>query len=73
MEYTTTAESSVDHSEFDSFKGSNFFLSVVLALKNQRKQLMEENVRLRAQIAQLKHQNAAFIDLGADRLLQMKG
>ncbi len=60
-------------SEAEPLRGTNFFVSAVLILKRQKKELIDENSRLKARLALLESQNAAFLNLSADRLLQTEG
>ena len=56
--------------EREPLKGTNFLVSAVMLLKRQKKELSEENKALRARLEVLESQNAAFLNLSADRLLQ---
>lgn len=56
--------------EREPLKGTNFLVSAVMILKRQKKDLSEENKILRARLEILESQNAAFMNLSADRLLQ---
>jgi hypothetical protein len=56
--------------EREPLKGTNFLVSAVMILKRQKKDLFEENKILRARLEILESQNAAFMNLSADRLLQ---
>lgn len=59
--------------ESESLKGTNFLVSAVMLLKRQKRDLQEENKRLRLQLEALENQNAAFLNLSADRLLGKMG
>lgn len=53
----------------DFLGGQNFLVSAVVLLREQRKALQAENSRLKKQLEHLRAQNAEFLDLGANRLL----
>jgi hypothetical protein len=59
-----------DLTEREPLKGSNFLVSAVMLLKRQKSELVDENKALRARLEMLETQNAAFLNLSADRLLQ---
>ena len=50
--------------------GSNFLVSAVMLLRRQKKDLQLELQKLRDRVASLESQNAAFLNVSADRLLQ---
>lgn len=67
-----------DLSEFYEFEpevlgGTNFLVSAVMLLKKQKRELLEENKRLRSRLESVENQNAAFLNLSADRLLGKMG
>ncbi|MBN8554274.1 MAG: hypothetical protein J0L93_02420 [Deltaproteobacteria bacterium] len=51
--------------------GSNFLVSAVMLLKKQKKDLQSEVSKLREKVSQLENQNAAFMNVSADRLLKI--
>jgi len=53
--------------------GTNFLVSAVLLLKKQKKELQNELLRLQMRVRVLESQNAAFMNLSADRLLEKRG
>lgn len=58
-----------DSEQEATLKGNNFLVSAVMILKKQKKDLIEENLRLRQQLDHFQNHNAALLDLGADRLI----
>ncbi len=57
--------------EFDEvLGGSNFLVSAVEILKKQKKELQSEVKMLREKLKTLESQNAAFMNVSADRLLE---
>lgn len=60
----------IEEGETETLKGNNFLVSAFLILKKQKRELVEENKRLRARLEMVEHQNAAFLDLSAERLLR---
>jgi len=58
-----------DEDEINSLKGSNFLVSAVYLLRKQKKDLLEENRRLKAQLETLESHNASLVNVSADRLL----
>ncbi|HYE74925.1 MAG TPA: hypothetical protein VEF04_16410 [Blastocatellia bacterium] len=72
------SDSAFEHDLEDSLSdaplgGSNFLVSAVLILKRQKKELLSEVQSLREQVLSLERQNAAFVNLSADRLLEKQG
>lgn len=59
--------------ETESLGGTNFLVSAVLLLKRQKRELVEENQKLKARLNLLEGQNADFLNLSADRLLGNRG
>jgi len=59
--------------ETESLGGTNFLVSAVMLLKKQKRELVEENQRLKARLSLLEGQNAEFLNLSADRLLENRG
>ena len=51
--------------------GANFLVSAVMLLKKQKKDLQSEILKLREKVSQLEKQNAAFMNVSADRLLKI--
>ncbi len=49
--------------------GGNFLVSAIMLLKRQKKDLQAEVQRLKERLQTLEQQNAAFIDVSAQRLL----
>ena len=60
----------IEAPETEPLKGNNFLVSAFLILKKQKRELIEENKRLRMRLEMVEHQNAAFLDLSAERLLR---
>lgn len=58
--------------DVEPLKGNNFLVSAIMILKRQKKELIEENKRLRARLEMIENQNAAFLHLSAERLLGEK-
>lgn len=56
-----------------SLKGSNFLVSAVMMLRRQRRDLEKEVKNLKERMQLLEKQNAALVNLGADRLLEKLG
>lgn len=54
-------------------KGSNFLVSAVMMLRRQRKDLESELVHLKERVGILEQQNAALLNVSADRLLERRG
>lgn len=52
--------------------GTNFLVSAVLILKQENKKLRSEVDRLAERVSELEVQNAAFLDVSATRLLQVR-
>lgn len=52
--------------------GSNFLVSAVLILRRQKKDLQSELHRMREKLRMLETQNAAFLNVSADRLLERR-
>ncbi len=70
--------SNIDSMEIDldgdrPVKGTNFLVSAIMILKRQRKDLESELNRLKERVSILESQNAALVNVGADRLLQTRG
>ncbi len=59
--------------ETENLKGGNFLTSAILMLRKQKSTLEREVNQLREKVALLEGQNAAFIDVSADRLLKKLG
>jgi len=53
--------------------GSNFLVSAVVMLQTQRRELLNQVQELLERIARLENQNATFMKLSADRLLEKQG
>ncbi len=53
--------------------GNNFLISAIYVLRRQKKDLQAELHRLKERIEVLESQNAAFLNLSADRLLKRRG
>lgn len=53
--------------------GSNFLVSAVVLLRRQKKELQEELARTKARLDSLERQNAAFLNVNAERLLEKRG
>lgn len=62
-----------DSLDVDLRGGNSFLVSAVMVLKKQRKELADENRRLKAKLQLLESQNAQFLNLSADRLLREQG
>jgi len=59
-----------DSDQDTALRGNNFLVSAVMILKKQKKDLLEENQKLRQQLAHFQDHNAALLDLGAERLIE---
>jgi hypothetical protein len=59
--------------ETESLGGTNFLVSAVMLLKKQKRELLEENQKLKSRLNLIEGQNAEFLNLSADRLLENRG
>lgn len=59
--------------DMEPLKGNNFLVSSILMLRKQKKDLQDEVRHLKERLALLESQNAAFMNLSADRLLEKLG
>ncbi|TVQ79435.1 MAG: hypothetical protein EA369_04700 [Bradymonadales bacterium] len=59
--------------EAEGLGGTNFLVSAIHLLRKQRRDLQAENEQLKAKLQILERQNAVFLDISADRLLQKQG
>lgn len=50
--------------------GSNFLVSAILIMRRQRKEMQREMANLQERVKMLEMQNAAFMNVSADRLLK---
>lgn len=50
--------------------GSNFLVSAILQMRRQKRDLQREIAALRERVQVLENQNAAFLNLSADRLIR---
>lgn len=63
----------LDESQEKSFLGgNNFLVSAVMILKRQKKELAEENRRLREELDLLQNSQSALLNASADRILESK-
>lgn len=55
--------------EEENLRGQNFLVSAVMILKKQKKDLTEENAKLKSRLEMLEQHHSALLNLSADRLL----
>ena len=56
--------------ESETLRGNNFLVSAILLLKTQKRELEREVQGLKDRVQLLESQNAAFMNVSADRLLR---
>lgn len=56
-------------SEPENLRGQSFLVSAVMILKKQKKDLTEENEKLKTRLEMLEQHHSALLNLSADRLL----
>jgi hypothetical protein len=63
-------EDEISFEEVEVLGGNNFLVSAIMVLKKQRRDLEMELHGLRERVRLLENQNAAFLNVSADRLLE---
>jgi len=69
MKHGDIADEILELSDREFLGGNNFLVSAVMILRRQKKELADENLRLKAQLDHLQNHNAALVNVSADRLL----
>lgn len=73
MKDSWTEDAIIFHEQPEVLGGNNFLVSAIMLLKRQKRELEKELQGLKERVQLLEGQNAAFMNLSADRLLEKMG